>query len=204
MIGIKLFPRPEGLARDLLRNKEASQRALRDTMSDLRRSAPQRVTESVVKRYNIAKGKVSPCKRNNGASSVRARGATVAEFSLEYKGRVLSPVSFGMKPKVRRKKVKSPYKITATISRSGSEKTIGGGGPPGSAGGRYARPSDSPYFLTRKGGPPLQRRGEKLYAMRTLSVPQMVGNEEVAEEAMGKIVELVGKRLRHNLDRYMK
>lgn len=204
MIDIKILPRPEGLARDLLKDKEASRQALKDTMSDLKKSAPTRVAESVVKRFNVAKGKVSPGKRNNGASSIRAGGTTIAEFSLEYKGRVLSPVSFGMKPKVRRKKLKSPYEISATILRSAGSKTIGHGGPPGSDGGRYARPSDSPYFLTRKGGPPMQRRGSKLYAMRTLSVPQMVGNEEVAEEALEQIGALMEKRLRHNIERRMK
>ena len=51
---------------------------------------------------------------------------------------------------------------------------------------------------------PMQRRGGKLHAMRTVSLPQMVGKEEEAQEAMGKLSELARDRLEHHLRRFMK
>ena len=40
--------------------------------------------------------------------------------------------------------------------------------------------------------------------MRTLSVPQMVGNDEVAADAMAQLRELADKRLEHNIKHFMK
>ena len=85
----------------------------------------------------------------------------------------------------------------------GQRKVIGSWGPKGSEGGRYARPARSPYFLTPRGGPPLRREASRLRAMRTLSVPQMVGNDAVAADATARLAELAEKRLDHHLNRFL-
>ncbi|WP_217969021.1 hypothetical protein [Adlercreutzia caecimuris] len=207
MIKLDLLPPPQGLARDLLKDKEASRKALKATVRDLGRRGPAQVSKAVRAVYSIKAGDIAPGKgggRLAGGARVRGAGETVDTFTLVYTGSPMTPTHFRMSPGSasggRR------YTIKATIFK-GARVKIGHWAPRGSEGGRYARPSDSPFFLVGgRGGSmlPMQRRGGKLHAMRTVSLPQMVGKEEVAQEAMGKLSELARGRLEHHLRRFMK
>lgn len=207
MIDIKILPRPEGLARDLLKDKEAARKAIKATVGDLRSRGPAQVSKAVRGVYAIKAADINPNqggRRLAGGMHVQARGESVDDFALVYTGSPMTPTHFGMKPGAPPGGKR--YTIKATI-RKGARKTIGHWAPKGRDHGRYARPSDSPFFLVSGNGGstlPMQRHGGKLKAFRTVSVPQMVGNDEVAEEAMSGLSELAQKRLEHHLRRYMK
>lgn len=198
MINLSAQTESKSLAKELRRDRVSAGKAVGVTVRDLKKRGPTQVAKAVTKRYAI---KMSEVKPGSDAASVRGGGSTVAGFSLTYKGRVLTPLHFKMSPPSRPDGRR--YKIKATILR-GHRVVIGAWGPKGSEGGRYARPASSPYFLTGPGGPPFRREGDKLKAMRTLSVPQMVGNDEVAADAMAQLRELADKRLEHNIKHFMK
>ena len=195
-----------GLSKKLLKKEEAARKAMRATMKDLKRRAPVKVAQAVTDVYAVKQGDVKPGKGGmGGGGRVQASGETIEEFALTYAGSPMPPTHFKMTPKARPAAGRR-YGIKATIKK-GSKVQIGHGGKPGSEGGAYARPADSPYFLANLNGGmslPVQRKGDKLAKVfRTVSIPQMVGNEEVADHAIKEIGELAEERLNHNLKRFL-
>ncbi len=194
------------LSQRLLKKEQAARKAMSYTMKDLKRRAPTKVAQAVVDVYAVKQGDVKPGKGGmGGGGKVRASGETIDEFALTYTGSPMTPTHFKMTPKAppggsRR------YTVKATIKK-GSKVTIGHWAKPGSEGGAYARPGDSPYFLAGGNGGstlPFQRKGDKLAKVfRTVSIPQMVGADEVAERAVKDIGELAEERLNHNLKRFL-
>lgn len=207
MIHFDLLPPPKGLARELRKDKEASRKAIKATVRDLRKRGPTQVAKAVTGVYAIKAADVKPGKsgaRMAGGARIRASGETVEDFTLVYTGGPMTPLHFRMSPGAAPRGKR--YTIRATIFK-GARVKIGHWAPRWSEGGKYRRPSDSPFFLAAGNGGkslPMQRKGGKLSAMRTISLPQMVGNDEVAEEALGKISELAEKRLEHHLQRFLK
>lgn len=194
-----------GLSQRLLRKEVAAKRAMRTTMGELRRRAPAKVAKAVAGVYAIKQADVKPGGSGmGGRGSLSMGGADVGSFTMVYTGSPMTPTHFRMSPA-------SPpggrrYTIKATIMK-GSRVTIGHWAPRGSEGGAYARPGASPYFLAHGNGGtalPFQRHGNSLdKVFRTVSIPQMVGNDRVLEEAMSSINELAESRLTHNLERYL-
>ena len=195
-----------GLSQALLKKEQAARKAMVEPMRDLKRRAPAKVAQAVTDVYAVKQGDVKPGKGGmGGGGKVQASGETIGEFALTYTGSPMTPTHFKMTPNGRPAGGRR-YGIKATIKK-GSKVQIGHGGKPGSDGGAYARPVDSPYFLANLSGGtslPVQRKGNKLAKVfRTVSIPQMVGNEEVAEPAMREICNLAEKRLTHNLERFL-
>lgn len=195
------------LVAQLEKKEQGARRALQSTMNDLKKRAPAKVSAAVVKRYAIKKGDIPKPGAGNGggASSASASGEDVGSFALTYTGRLMTPLHFRMSPSARPAGGRK-YTIKATILK-GSRTTIGHGGRPGSEGGAYARPNDSPYILAAGNGGvtlPFQRKGDRLAKVfRTVSVPQMVGHDEVAAEAIDGIRGIAESRLNHYLSRYL-
>lgn len=205
MIKLSLEAATDKLAKALAHDEVAAKKAIKATMSDLKRRAPAKVSQAVRERYAIKAGDIPKpgSGRGGGSSTSGATGDTIKEFALVYKGRRMTPTHFGMKRTKGDKR--GVYRINATILK-GHRVQIGHGGPSWSEGGRYSRPANSPYFmLTGNGGTtiPMQRRGDKLHAQRTVSVPQMVGNDEVSSKAIREIGDIAGERINHNLERYL-
>lgn len=207
MIDIKIRSESKQLARELRRDKDASRKAIKSTMGDLRRRGPAIVAKAVTSRYAIKAAEVKPSKsgeRMAGGATIGIRGESIETFTLVYTGNLMTPIHFRMSPTAP--STGRRYTIKATILK-GVRVKIGHWAPRGKDGGRYARPADSPFFLAAGNGGqvlPFQRKGGGLEAMRTVSLPQMVGNDEVADEAMAKLSELAEKRLKHNLSRFLK
>lgn len=188
------------LAKQLKGREAKVKRALDRTMGDLRRSAPGKVADAVRAVYNLKKGDLMP---GSNAATVTMAGSGPDKFNMRYRGRVLTPTHFGMAPKAkpagRRKytpalqiKKNRKVKLTPIVA-------------PGRAGGAFARPAASPYFLGSHNGSPgllMQRHGNNVdKVFRTLSVPQMVGSKQVASAAQKALAELSESRLEHNLKR---
>ena len=101
MIDIKILPRPEGLARDLLKDKEAARKAIKATVGDLRSRGPAQVSKAVRGVYAIKAADINPNqggRRLAGGMHVQARGESVDDFTLVYTGSPMTPTHFGMKP----------------------------------------------------------------------------------------------------------
>ncbi|MBR5202370.1 MAG: hypothetical protein IKW45_03810 [Clostridia bacterium] len=165
------------------------------TLKDLNSRAPGKVADAVRTVYNIKKNEIT-CKKGfskTAAGTISAQGKELAEFTLHYEGRVLTPLHFGMTPK-ERPEGKKKYKVKAKI-KGQTKKTFtapeGGGvflAPASKSATTIAwfRNSASRYDIT---------------PIKTISLPQMVDNTEVREVIHNDLGELLDKRFNHHLSR---
>ena len=203
------------VARRLRQMNENAERVVELTLKDYKSRAPSWVAQEVTKEYNIKKSEIKP--GSGGAGSVRAQGDTIGTASLVYKGRVLTPIHFGMTPKVP--KAGGTYTIKVQIKK-GQKKTLGKNKKltkrqRQNIGRNFRRQGtrnspQSPVMLLSNGGGgyiPFQRKSQRrndLKAVRTLSMPQMVSNEKVNETIHKRINEELGKKLDHHMQRLMR
>lgn len=165
---------------------------IKRTTSDFKSRAPAWVSKAVTGTYGIASKEVKASSSKKVVGSVKIKGELVDNTALVYTGRVLTPTHFKMKPMARPRGTKDdtgrttrkarPYEVSAEIYK-GKRKSLG--------------PS---VFLGAGGGGdiPFQRKGSgrlPIIAVRTLSVPQMIGNEQVTKEIQQNIDEGMRKRL---------
>lgn len=199
--------------KDLLQKQPRT--VMKRTMSDAKERVPGWIATEVVKTYAIKKKEIGDGK----TSSIKVKGDGIESLQLTYKGRMLTPAHFNMKPGAP--KPGSSYTIKATIKK-GSRKKIGGAKKLTkkqlkNIGRNFKRQGtrnspQSPWLLsttgnTKAGGIdyiPFQRRtqpGELQHVMRTVSVPQMISSDkttlkpEIAAEVWPKLE----KRLEHHL-----
>lgn len=203
------------VTRRMRQMSENAERVVELTLKDFKSRAPGWVAQEVTKEYNIKKAEIKPGR--GGAGSVRAQGDTIGTASLVYKGRVLTPVHFGMTPKVP--KAGGTYMIKVQIKK-GQKKTLGKNKKltkrqRQNIGRNFRRQGTqnspkSPVMLLSNGGGgyiPFQRKSQRrndLEAVRTLSMPQMVSNEKVSEAIHEAINEKLGARLDHHMQRLMR
>lgn len=187
-------------------------KAIRSTLSDFKKRGPGWISKEVKAKYNI-KGNISKT-----SSIGKVRTLYVGEsIEIKYSGHTLTPIYFGITPKSpQRKPMKKTYKIpgaginTASdvvtmqrIKKSNVYVTIKDRKKQ-LLQGKYNTPV---FFIKSKTGKnlPFQRKGSNpkpIVAIRTVSLPQMVGNEEVKVQIQSTIERELGKRVEHNLMRY--
>lgn len=172
-----------------------SAKVINRTIGDFRTRGPGWVSQEVVKEYNIKKKEVNSSKKGiKSAGKIRVGGVSLDNLEIKYQGRLLTPTHFSMKPTARPVNG-SPYVVTAQIKKGGGRKVLG-----------------SKVFLAKSGREgtvqiPFQRVGAArlpIKAIKTLSIPQMITNETVAENIHKRINEELGKRLEHNLNRILR
>lgn len=210
---------------------KASEKVLTMTANDFKKRAPSWVAQEVAKHYNIKKAEIVPAKAGSKAASgakgkkkignISINGKTVSNVSITYKGRRLTPVHFGMTPKAP--KQGSAYTLKAQIIK-GQKKTLGKvkkltKKQRKNIGRNLTHQSTrnspkSPIMLMHTGNRvaggtnyiPFQRQSQRrddLKAIKTLSMPQMVSNEEVQKNINERINTELGKRFEHYIDRYL-
>ncbi len=172
---------------------DRSKKVVQRTIADFKSRGPSWISQEVAKEYGIKKSDVNETKAGiRGRSSVRVHGTRIDDLSIIYRGRVLTPTHFGMKPRIRPRK--GPYVVTALIKRSSGRKPLGEKvflGTPKNA------KAETPQL-------PFQREGDARYpieVIKTVSVPQMITNETVSENIHKRINTELGKRLEHHLKR---
>lgn len=209
----------------------AGEKAVKNTVNDVKARAPGWVAQEVTKTYAIDKKEIIPGSvrkvKGGGTEKVKQAGKlgvygeTIETMTLVYTGRPLTPLHFKMRPmvpptkrenattRIPGKQIKfkgkagevamvrqlKPYEITQSVFK-GKQTTISGSD-------KY----DGPPFLARATGNylPFQRKANgKLHGIKTVSVPQMVDNEEVNARIYARLNEEAEKRLRHNLKRFVK
>lgn len=205
------------LCADLKKINADSEKAIRRTVSDFKTRAPAWISAAVSEEYTIKKSEVKGAMTGaKKIGSIKVSGVAVDNIGLEYKGRTLTPIHFKMKPKkpsVKREKDRrlipgenvdgfdgevapvypiKAYQVTVEIHK-GQTKSLG-----------------SSVFLGSNGGGgyiPFQRTGDSrtpIKSIKSVSVPQMITNDKVAEEIQRRIEEGMIARLNHHVEQAMK
>lgn len=173
-------------------------KAMEYATKDMRRAAPPIVKRYVTEAYNIKAGEVTVGSKKAVGSCSMSGGIT--DMTLEYKGRMLTPTHFGMRPGAWPGPGET-YTITAKILRNRGKVQIGHWRRPWSEGGKHGK--SSPAMLLNGKVPPIMREGNRYKALKVVSMPQMVDmvvnrDEHVAgayEELQDKQMEILRKRL---------
>ncbi len=197
-------------------NKD-SEKAISRTVSDFKSRAPGWISAAVTDEYTVKKSEVKDAlKGSKKIGSVKVSGVTVDNIGLEYKGRLLTPTHFKMKPtkpKSARDKSKrlvpgknvkgfsgavapvqpiKPYQINVEVHK-GQAKNL---------------PSQA-FLGSNKGSGyiPFQRKGDArlpISSIKSTSVPQMITYDKVAEDIQRRIDEGLTTRLNHHVEQAMK
>lgn len=174
--------------------QKKSEKVVSRTIADFKSRGPGWVSQEVVKEYNIKKKDINEAKKGvKNAGTIKVQGNKIDDLSIVYQGRLLTPTHFGMTPTARPDG--KSYTVQAKIKKSTGKKPLG-----------------SKVFLAASGKAgttqiPFQRKGEErlpIVSVKTLSVPQMITNEEVSSAIHERINVELGKRLEHNLKQLMK
>lgn len=171
------------VVKGLDKKKAASKKVVQRTIGDMRSRGPGWVSKAVREEYNIDAAEVKKSCHPGKYGGISFGGEVVDNIALIYKGRVLTPTHFGMKPETRPKG--KSYKVTAKIKK-GRKKVL-----------------SSKAFLAnagKSGGKqiPFQRTGESrlpIEAIKTVSVPQMI------EDGNGNLKPKVDKAINENLEK---
>lgn len=192
--------------------KEAPRKVLTSLTAEAKKRVPGWVATEVTKEYGVKKGDITGQK----IGRVTPQGNSFKEVRVVYTGRLLTPIHFNMSPKAPNPS--GAYTLKATIVK-GERKTLGKvkkltKKQRAALGKNFtrsgSRQSDhSPIMLMRANGGqylPFQRKSTDrtdIEAVKTISLPQMVGSERTAEGIQRAITEGLGKRLDHYMNRYM-
>lgn len=214
------------LAKKLEKLKDGGETAIKRTVSDFTTRAPAWVSKGIRQHYGVDTAAIKEAgpRSKRGATSIRVSGVSVDGATLEYKGRTLTPIHFKMSPTTRNPKglAKRPAKVPGQAISTGSpvamvhppmpfqvKATIIKGQRAAMKPGTYLASSskksaDAPIL-------PFQRTGAgrtPVHAVRTLSVPQMIGSEEKKSRASDTISEIINenleKRFKNHIKRAMK
>lgn len=178
----------------------AARFALNRTMSHVMTVTGREVS----KVYNIKVSEIKlPSNRKEGKTAIVRIFLKMPEpndlsASIEYSGRTLTMMHFGIKPQ---EKFPPPKKNTPERPVKVKIKKVGG----------YKKINTNPkpfvfMFPTNKNLNVWRRTGKKFYPvepLRTLSVPQMITNAEIQEKIAKAAEEMLGKRLEHEIIRTM-
>ena len=192
--------------------REAPQKVLTSLTAEAKKRVPGWVATEVTKEYGVKKGDITGQK----IGRVTPQGDSFKEVRVVYTGRLLTPTHFNMSPKAPNPG--GAYTLKATIVK-GQRTTLGKvknltKKQRAALGKNFtrsgSRQSDhSPIMLMRANGGhylPFQRKSTDrtdIEAVKTISLPQMVGSERTAEGIQRAITEGLGKRLDHYMNRYM-
>lgn len=173
-----------------------SEKVVNRTIADFKSRGPSWVAQEVVKEYNISKKEVNETKKGvvKGRSQIRIKGAKLDDISIVYRGRVLTPTHFAMKPTMRPARNKH-YVVSAIIKKSGSRVNLGSN--------VFLAPA-SKNSTTQI---PWQRKSDErlpIDVTKTVSVPQMITNQGVEQNIHQRINKELRKRLEHHLEQVRK
>lgn len=179
---------------------KAGEKAASYTIKDIKSRAPSWIAAEVSSEYNIKKSEITPARneesKNKKAVSINTSGETLETVKIVYRGRTLTPIHFSMTP-YKRPKRKKEYIISQEVIK-GNRKEIKGKT-------NWSKPflapveagSDKYIVFQRKG-----RRRTKMYSVHSLSVPQMIGNEQVMNKIDARMAEETTKRLLYHFKRF--
>lgn len=188
----------------------AGRKAVKNTVKDLKARAPGWIASEVVGVYNIKKSEITPSpnkskKLKKMAGTIKVAGETIEEMTITYEGRMLTPIHFGMTPKVP--PAGRSYTLRMQVIK-GQKKVIGRYKNTRTRGGPYSDRSHNILIGTGNSMNyiPFQRMSRQrsdLKKFTAISVPQMITSEMTSNNIMAKLQEETVKRFQHNLDRVL-
>lgn len=186
----------EDVVKNIQDMHKKSERIVNRTIGDFKTRGPSWVAQEVTKEYGISKRDVNETKKGvtKGRSQIRIKGVKLDDISIVYRGRLLTPTHFAMKPTMRPARNR-PYVVSASIKRSAGRVNLGR---------NVFLASASKNSTTQI---PWQRRSDArlpIDVIKTVSVPQMITNEGVEQNIHKRINTELGKRLEHHLKQAMK
>lgn len=204
-----------------------SEKAVSRSISDAATKTPAQIKKGIQSIYNVDTKAIN----NAGPKTLRSasptnRGKLIDGVTLEYKGRRLTPIHFGMSPKEPKKSYrKKPSKIPgqAIKLRSGEKTDVATIRQPRKytvsmavfKGQRIKFETNtfmaSPVKENKDDGSsvkiPFQRTGSgrgPTHAIHTTSVPQMIDNKEVNEKIEDNINKMMEKRVTNHIKQALK
>ena len=141
------------------------------------------------------------------AGSIQITGETIEELAITYKGRLLTPVHFGMTPKAPPRG--KSYTLKASVLK-GQKKVIGRYLNIRTPGGPFSQRSHNILMgtgNTKSDGTswiPFQRMSKTrtdIKKLTTISVPQMITSDRTNEAIMLRLNTETSKRLEHHMKR---
>ena len=190
-------------ANNVLFPADTVQKAYDLMLSDVRSRLPAKITKAVTGVYSIKQSEV----REEGAIAQKTAQITKGKpigsirmdgLTMTYQGRRLTLVHFGLSPKKRPLR-KKRYEVKATIFK-GKDVTINGKGTPPFVAPTSRKDAGATWIAFAR----LGKERLPIAPIRTVSIPQMMENETVAEVINTKKDKLVLDRFKHHLDRLMK
>lgn len=192
------------------------------SLGDFKKRAPSWISQAVVKEYNISKSDITGKRKDKDGKEIvkiRVHGDGIKNTYISYTGRTITAAHFSknMKtiPDLENRYVRLPYgsgyrmvqlrkPVNATVTiKKGEKKKLKGD-------------HDTPIFIaktsrTKDNYLPFQRTGKKveksgldeMRTIKTLSVPQMIENEEVSKDIRNRINEGMSKRIDHHMKHIM-
>lgn len=208
------------LCADLKAINADAEKAIRRTVSDFKSRATGWVSTAVSEEYAIKKSEVkSSMKGAKKQGTINISGIQVDNIGLEYKGHLLTPTHFKMKPQkpsVKRDKKKRLIPGENVMGFSGEVAAVNPikeyqikveihKGRQENLNGKY---NSKPFLASNGYGTnlPFQRTGterERIVSIKSTSVPQMITNEKVSEDIQKRIEEGMTARLEHHVQRVM-
>lgn len=207
----------KALAAQINKFGKEGRQVMRYTISDLKKQAPNIVMNNILSTYNLER------KDLKNKSIVVTKVKTVKkndamDVGIVYTGRVLTARHFDMTPKkppamkklgkkeqyqiprpnggyLTITKKRPPYEISFEIFK-GKRKTLK---PKGSARYYLQHPNNHPQMLPWK-----VYGDDKPEVIKTLSVPQMLGNKTVSQGFMKEINKKLTERFNHHFNRIVK
>lgn len=189
-------------ANSVLFPADTVQKAYDLMLSDVRKNFPAKITKAVTGVYAIKTAEVREAGERAKKTAQKTKGKKIGDIrmdglSLTYQGRRLTLAHF--KPYPGGQPTKRKYKVRATIFK-GNRITVNGKGTPPFVAPTSHKNASSPWI-------PFARVGKErlpVAPIRTVSIPQMLENEKVAEVINAEKDKLVLDRFQHHLDRFMK
>mgnify|MGYP000046273197 CR=1 FL=1 len=197
--------------------KKAPATAVQRSLSDVRKRAPGWVASEIVNVYGVSKSEITGGK----IGTTKVSGISIDKITIKYRGRRLTPVHFHMSPAAPKS---GAYTLKSTIIK-GNRATLGKvkkltkkqkkniGRNFHHEGTRNS--PQSPWMLQTTGAKsadgvpyiPFQRRkqpGKPQYAMRTLSLPQMVSGERTNKNITEALQTNLDKRVSNHMKQLWK
>ena len=196
--------------------QNAGKDVVKYTLKDVKARAPGWISEEVRKVYNIQKSDIQPTNQKNAdgtkkkmAGTISAHGDTIENFTITYKGRLLTPVHFGMTPKA------PPHGRGYTLKMQvlkGKKEVIGRYKSKRKPNGPYSKRSHN--ILMGTGNTqgegtnyiPFQRMSTRrldLKKFTTISVPQMITSERTHDAIMDRLHVETSKHLEKHFNRFL-
>lgn len=181
----------EDVIKELKGMEAKSKKVINRTVGDFKTRGPGWVSQEIVKEYNIKKKEISSSlseKKNVG--TIKVSGTSLDNIQLIYRGRLLTPTHFQMKPTTRPAKGRA-YSVTAEVKKSSGRKALSSKAFLANSGA--AGTTQIPFQRTTDARLPIQ-------SIKTLSIPQMITNKTVTENINERISTELKKRLAHHVD----